>query len=227
MKYLLFFLVLVLGAADQSPGRTAWAQGRPEEALGSLIAEAKRSDSWADWNDAGLCAAAAGKQPVAVFCLLKAQNRAPLDGDSRRALAILAPEVPSPWTSKLGPLAVLGQGWTGGVFLTLGGILLTWGLFRRRLGFTVIGALGLVLALPGHVAHWHDAYRPYAVLLQESSLTDASGHQIAAIPTGTVVQLPSHPRWNDRVKVECFDGRQGFLAQSAIAALTDPGIKYE
>lgn len=182
---------------------------------------------WADWNDAGLCAAAAGKQPVAVFCLLKAQNRAPLEGDSKRALAILAPEVPSPWTAKLGPLAVLGQGWTGGIFLTLGGALLAWGLLRRNLACTVIGALGLLLALPGHLSHWHDSHRAYAVLIQESTLTDASGNHLASLAAGTVVELPSHPRWNDRVKIECFDGRQGFLAHSAVATVTDPGIKHE
>lgn len=216
MIRVLALLGLLLGTGVAEDPYETWAQGRPAEALPTLIAQA--GDHWDRWQDAGLAAAAAGDQGRAVACLARAMTLAPEEADPRRALRALGVECPPSWHERAGPLGLPGRGWSGVVLLALAGVALGWAAVgrrhRRSAGF--LGAALVVVILPGQLASVVDGQHHWAATVRPTHLLDHAGVPLAPLAAGTLLRLPDRAGWSGRVVVALPDGREGFLAAADV-----------
>lgn len=90
MRALCVLIVAALAQAHAAEAldaaHTAWQQGRPSEALPSLIAQAQASQRWDDYYDCGICALAVEDEGRAIVALLTAHRLAPDEDRPRGAV---------------------------------------------------------------------------------------------------------------------------------------------
>ena len=201
--------LLCLTAVSAQDPYDLWAQGRPAEAVPTLMAQAT---TWADWMDVGLAAAAAQDPGVAAAGLARAAVLAPTRPEPRSALRALGHPVPPSISERLGPLARPGVGWAALGTLGLGGAALGWGLARRRRWAVALGTVAVLLALPGQVATWLPG-PTWVVPVRATTLLDHAGAALTPVPAGTLLERSPGAVWHGRVPVVLPDGRRGFLAQ--------------
>lgn len=203
-------LTLIQGADDPY---AAWGHGRPQDAIVSLHQQAVASDRWDAWFDLGLAALAAGRQGDGIAWLLAAHQRAPERPEPRQALRAIQVTPPSGWLDRLGPVAIPGLGWGGVVLITLGGLLLGYGICarRRRPTMLLIGTGLLLVTAPGRIAWEHDQGRLLVAAVRDSQLYDSAGRPIVAIPAGTVLEQESPEVWAERILVHDAQGNRGHL----------------
>ncbi len=205
-----------MGLAGLLPAATddAWAQGRPAETLPALVAEAERTATWHAWQDAALCAAAAGERGQAAAYLMEARRRAPGRDEPRQAMAVLGIAGPVLLTDRIGPIAIPGSGWAGVAVLLIAGLaigawIMPWR-GPRQVWLPVVAVVALLLAGPGVVAAWIDAADRHAATIHDTQLLDATGAPVTALTAGTVVEVVG-PAWSHRLPVRLEDGRSGFI----------------
>lgn len=196
----------------------AWAQGRPQEAVQPLLAEARAGGRWDVWFDAGLAAAAASDRGTAVACLAQAMRLAPERPEPREALRSLDVALPTGWGDRAGPLALPGSGWSGVILLGAAGLLLGLALTLRRgrVACLALAGMAVFVALPGQAAGWLDGRRTWLGTVRDCSALDSTGTPLRALPAGSLVEQAADGLWAGRVLVRLGDGTMAYLAHSDV-----------
>jgi hypothetical protein len=210
---------LVDGMASEPDPYLAWSQGRPAESAPLLLERARSLDSWPAWNDAGLAWAEAGERGLAAACLLRAHHLAPGVSEPLRALGLVADGVRPSWSSRLGPFALLGQGWPALGLAAIAGLALGWSACAqsRRGSALAIGLVALGLVAPAAVADMRDRQQDLAVTLRTVDLVNASGAAITSLDPGTIVRIEPGASWNGRLRVVTGQGASGFMGRHHLA----------
>jgi GNAT superfamily N-acetyltransferase len=198
-----------------------WMQGRPQEAIPALVAQAQSDDRWSSWYDAGLAAAAAGDDRAAAF-LLAAHHRAPQRPEPLAALhAYLgadAAALPATWCDRLGPALLPGTGWCLVILLALGGAGLGWAALapRRRAAGLAVALVAAAAVAPGLAASAHDRRDHLVATLRDTGLVDSTGSPQARVPAGSVLVREDARPWSGRLLVHGADGLRGWLPQEDV-----------
>lgn len=225
LPVLLMILMLLAGstAAASEAAYDAWMQNRPDEAVPLLFETAQKSGAWYNYYDLGLAAHANQQRGLAVAWLLKAHLLAPAESAPREALAAIDSNLPTTWLDKLGPLSWPGTGMPGLLIMLLSGISCGLILFlpEYRWTCTIILAVGLVLALPGSIAHSLDSQRQLHACVSAAPLLDATGQPLQTLAPGTIVSEERRLA-NGRMLVQLANGKRGFLDQSYCDARPRP-----
>ena len=211
MSRVLLLVLLTLTSVVAEDPYLAWSQGRPAEAVPTLVACA--GTCWDAWYDAGLAAAAANDRGRAVACLAQAMTLAPAEPEPRQALRALGVEVPTSWHERAGPLAWPGQGWAGIAVLGVAGLALGWAVAgsRARRWAAALGLVALALAAPGVAAGLLDGRSTWTGTVRDTHLLDSAGQPVRALPAGTLLLRPPQDIWAGRVLVQVPQGTQGFV----------------